>query len=890
MDLSGKVTDEQIQEARERRSRVEQPLEADPGMADDLDWGPAGDSVFGSGGAKDPFGSDDGWGGGGGGGDSWGGSSGGGGGWGSEWGSSSAFGAPAAPAAPPEKSSEDKIFDAVKLIMMGFVTFLGELVKSFKEFDPVARVGVGRTSILISVVTAVLGVVLLLFGRGIGLQLIVGSLLSMGVGVMLFMFAYDAVTNEASGGAPSSQPSGSPFEEDTDSLFGGGQSTFGSDSSDFDSSEIMWGGASDSADEPEIVMFGEEDDEEGVPESPTPYSWDDISEPEPAPVAPRSTATPEELLNSVPNTMLSREYLFGVMKELLPLKAPTFAESKEVDPDSTQFAQYDSFVQEAAARIAPSSSTDDENLVYLKKAEDGMMFLMLVTSRPKWVKASNADNIAKELQAILQYDVATGKKNTHLFCTVDPVGSELYFKIVKDAVVTVTVGDIFRTYEQDIKDTSNRMPVALGLDASGRAVIKDFSSINALLIAGKPRSGKSWTALAQCIQIMMFKSPREVNFYFCDPKGMSSDFYQVLTPHVKSFSSDIEDIFNTFRYLVNVEGERRKQYIGDKGYQNVVDYRMEHPEDESLPDIYLVVDEVISAVEQAEDKKREFNSLLKMLVSQLPGFGIRLFMVPHLIKHEVVSKTISDLIPCRISVKGDASHIIQTTDYKKFDTPLLYQGSMAARFDSDEPIFIQSAILSETNSENGKIIDFLRRFWSQACPEQVENSEYTKRESARKRTSVAQDVVDVVPSMQAVPVAPVVAAPVASPVVSEGVKGPHTLPLKEVNEMLQGVHEGETPTGWNAPSSEKWSTEQSASEPDWGAFSDAASDDELFNSSEAVDDASGGWGAFSDEVIAQAEDSGLFGPSGQDFPTEQGASKEAGAVKAPVKDKFEGWS
>ncbi len=799
MSFGDDITDEQREEARSRRDRIENPLEADPGMSDDGGWGAPGDELFGSSPSDDPFKSSSsggGWGSDSG--SSWGSDSGGG------WGSSTfggGFGASAPPAPPPEKSTEDKVFDGVKLVLTGFITFLGEFVKSFKEFDALSRVQFGRMSILLSLGVTALGLVLFFFGKDIGLSLIVGALLSMGVGVLTFMFAYDAVSGDTT---KDSMQSDNPFgDEDDDDMdiYGSADSSenYGYESdtdTGYESSDISWGGGTfDDEEIPELedVEVSEE------PVSPSPsssLSWDSFDTDlamDAEPVSPLASA--DALIEAVPNSMLSREYLYGVMQEVLPSYAPDFADVKVIDKDSDLFEQYDVHVQEAALRHAPSS-TEAEDLVYIKKMSDGVMFTLLETTRPKWVK--NTDKIALELQGILQFDKKTMKRNPNIICTSEPVGDSIYFKVIKDKVATVSVGDVFRMYPDVIKDVDNKMPIVLGLDENGLPVIRDFSTINSLLMSGMPRSGKSWTSVAIIAQMMMFKSPSEVNFYFCDPKGKSSDFYPILTPHVKSFTSNIDDIFDTLRYIVNVEGERRAEYIGNQGYQNVVDYRLEHPEDDSIPDIYLVVDEVISAVaDMSQEKRKEFSDLLKKLVSRLPGFGVRLFMVPHVIKHEVVSKTVTDLIPCRVSVRGDANHIETTTGFKKFSRSLLYQGSMAARFDSDAPIFIQSVILSETaKGPNGieKILDFLRRFWSKAYPEGVEDSEYTKRGRALKQQEVSQTVVTTGWEVEEPVLVPDVN--VSLPVVEESSPvglsgGTSVLPLTQVNEMLEGVHEPE---------------------------------------------------------------------------------------------------
>jgi hypothetical protein len=122
---------------------------------------------------------------------------------------------------------------------------------------------------------------------------------------------------------------------------------------------------------------------------------------------------------------------------------------------------------------------------------------------------------------------------------------------------------------------------------------------------------------------------------------------------------------------------------------------------------------------------------------------MRLFMVPHVVKNQIIAKTTTDLIPCRISVCGDAEHIESTTGTKERDFPqkLPNMGDMAVRFGNDPTFFVHSAVLAPSNDEMDELFDFLARFWSKIEPDSVANSVMAKPKGVL--TSSSDDTLDV---------------------------------------------------------------------------------------------------------------------------------------------------
>ena len=290
--------------------------------------------------------------------------------------------------------------------------------------------------------------------------------------------------------------------------------------------------------------------------------------------------------------------------------------------------------------------------------------------------------------------------------------------------VMLSLKDTFSRVKDDILDTSNYLPVIIGIDQEGKVIWRDMKKINSMLIAGMPRSGKSWFVKSILAQMMFWMKPSELQFLLLDPKGDISDFLAIKTPHIRKFVHTDETILRELRWAVNVEGPRRKKLLSDNGEIDFWDFKRKHPEVE-FPLLYVFIDEVVTLAERMDkETKTEFQELLAIFVSQLPALGMRLFMVPHVVKNQIISKTTTDLIPCRISVCGDAAHIESTTGTKEREFPqkLANMGDMAVRFNNDATFFVHSAVLAPTNDGAQELFDFLARFWAKIEPESVEKS------------------------------------------------------------------------------------------------------------------------------------------------------------------------
>ena len=94
--------------------------------------------------------------------------------------------------------------------------------------------------------------------------------------------------------------------------------------------------------------------------------------------------------------------------------------------------------------------------------------------------------------------------------------------------------------------------------------------------------------------------------------------------------------------------------------------------------------------------------------------------------NDIIEKKTSDLVPCKISVCGDADHIEKATGskFKDFPYKLTNKGDMAVRMPAVSPstMFIHGPALTESNPKNNDLFDYLRRVWSKLESSETNNS------------------------------------------------------------------------------------------------------------------------------------------------------------------------
>ena len=620
----------------------------------------------------------------------------------------------------------------LKAISLGFKTFYEEFKEANNDNYIVDRFSFGTLSMKLSIGGFAVGILLRLMGifvKNISadccMSIMIGSLMSLMVGIMFASTYYgpqkeerrkkrEAQQEEMGTGEESGDTNFNFDEEDDNPFTGGSEDDMSSDEDSFD----------DNFGDEDENMFDnwdipDEDDEDEKVEGGV-YQEDlNVS------------AMIEELKDKeVPAGMYTRSYLVETFTKVLPLMNPTFASMKEIPDSSDDFIGYEDILREAAQT---AGIKDEDDLPILISLRENMFLVQLKTERTK-SSIGKEQTIADELVSIYKCDdygqPVKGREDA--YALVNTVGTNLYINLFVGGSPMISLGDIYNQEKDFIMNPKVTMPYIWGTDEFGHVLKCDAYKTNSYIISGKPRGGKSWKVQSLVLQLCMFSSPEEINFYVFDPKGTDSDYYKMsrLLPHFKRFESKPDKILQVLRQLTDDskhqdgtvgEAERRRIFINSYDSINIIDMKENHPE-AKLPFIYVIIDEMKSLTGSFDkDDKNEFQTLLGKIVTQLPNRGYRVILIPHRITNEIISKQIYPLVGCRTSVRGDFEEIKTGLEITRKDFPynLPKEGDMALRssnINNNKATFCHGEVITAKNETNTDVFRYVGEVWKRLCP------------------------------------------------------------------------------------------------------------------------------------------------------------------------------
>jgi S-DNA-T family DNA segregation ATPase FtsK/SpoIIIE len=149
----------------------------------------------------------------------------------------------------------------------------------------------------------------------------------------------------------------------------------------------------------------------------------------------------------------------------------------------------------------------------------------------------------------------------------DTVGIEL----ANTRKVKVTLRELLQSPDWEEAKGHAKIPLALGKDVYGKAIITDLAQMPHLLVAGTTGSGKS-VCINALIASMLFRfTPEELRFIMIDPKVVEMQFYNSL-PHLAfPIVTDPKKVLLALRWLID-EMERRYKIFARVGVRNIVGF------------------------------------------------------------------------------------------------------------------------------------------------------------------------------------------------------------------------------------------------------------------------------------------------------------------------------
>ena len=632
-------------------------------------------------------------------------------------------------------ATEDKIIDGA--VMVGKHAFNGSkelfngIHDGIKGNNAFYWTVYGKKVMVVGVVISISGVILSLMGLvsniSRGLDVLIGGLMSLAVGVLIFSLNCDKA-RELGGmeKKESTEPVIYEEEEFSDDIF--------SDIDDdlYEEEYSGWG----SDDEEDI--FNDEEEEfdpwSSIDEDDYVESVDEVISSEPVDIDEAI-----ESIREIPAHTQTRQYLFEEYSRVLPVINPAFARLKSISENSDSFIIFDKVLIDASIQVG----TNQDKLPQLLELRENQFIIQLKATRPSGLKE---EAIANEIANIYSRDEYGAVIHEGVYATTSSVGSSYIINIFKGEDSIISLADTYKEVSDFVLDPNIKKPVVMGVNELGKDWYFDAEKVFSYIISGKPRSGKSWSVVSLVLQLCMYSSPREVQFEVFDVKGTSSDFYSMNEhlPHFKKFESVGKRILQRLRHITTVEADRRKKILNEHDVIAIADLKNKGV-DVEMPYLYVLIDEIVGLIGTfTKDEHAEFKDLMNVLITQMPNLGIRLILVPHRVTNDIVPKTTYTNVGCIACVRTDSKEIASTLDITKKDFPydLTNSGDMALKtgeVNKGKTVFCHGVAVTSSNESNVGIYKFVGSLWGKLEPEEEKEQVLNLKKESYK----GHDLVDV---------------------------------------------------------------------------------------------------------------------------------------------------
>jgi len=245
--------------------------------------------------------------------------------------------------------------------------------------------------------------------------------------------------------------------------------------------------------------------------------------------------------------------------------------------------------------------------------------------------------------------------------------------------VTVTLRELLQSPDWGEAKGHAKIPLALGKDVYGKAIMTDLAQMPHLLVAGTTGSGKS-VCINALIASMLFRfTPEELRLIIIDPKVVEMQFYNSL-PHLTfPIVTDPKKVLLALRWLID-EMERRYKVFARVGVRNIISFNGRTPKKKDvdsgedsveagvppakssnaadkavtaelqipdrIPYIVVIIDELADLMQTAP---ADVETAIARITQMARAAGIHLIVATQTPRADVVTGVIKANIPSRIA-------------------------------------------------------------------------------------------------------------------------------------------------------------------------------------------------------------------------------------------------
>ncbi len=222
-----------------------------------------------------------------------------------------------------------------------------------------------------------------------------------------------------------------------------------------------------------------------------------------------------------------------------------------------------------------------------------------------------------------------------------------------------------KVFMRDLLDQFGRsedlaIPLYLGKDVAGNAIVEDLARMPHLLIAGTTGSGKSVCINTILLSILMTRTPSQVKLILVDPKMVELQAYKRVPHLCCDVVTNMKKAAGVLQWAVD-EMENRYALLSGAGVNHIRNYnrlgqqelakrlqREPDPERVQLPYVVIVIDEFADLMNVAQN---EIEELIQRLAQKSRAVGMHVILATQRPSSEVITGIIKANLPCQIAFK-----------------------------------------------------------------------------------------------------------------------------------------------------------------------------------------------------------------------------------------------
>ncbi len=320
----------------------------------------------------------------------------------------------------------------------------------------------------------------------------------------------------------------------------------------------------------------------------------------------------------------------------------------------------------------------------------------------------HVNNISK-LEDNIQLALALPKDNNIRFISQVPNTPYAGIEVPNRKRKTVLLGDLINSKE--FKEYEGKLPIAVGLDVTGKKVFVDITEMPHCLIAGTTKSGKSVSLNTIILSLLYRCSPDYLKLILIDPKLVELSTYKGIPHLAMPVITDFEDFKGVMNWIVN-EMERRYELLGLYGARSLpaINRLLKEEGKDIVPYLVVVMDEFSDWIINAG---ADVEKSIQRLASKARACGIHLILAAQRPSSSVINGEIKANFDTRFAFKtssfDDSKIILGSSGAEK----LVGRGDLLLKYAGSEADRIQAAFISDDDGEITSIVNKIRNTYGE---------------------------------------------------------------------------------------------------------------------------------------------------------------------------------